>query len=139
MIEETGARQFLITGTARDVGQAAESLIEVYRGLLLGNEQISALRLALDEALSNAIRHGHHGDVTKEIRVDCFWDPAKVRLVVTDQGEGFNCRLVPDPTSCRNLLKECGRGLYIISAIMSDVSFNEKGNRISMTLNRTTC
>jgi len=136
MNDLSGSRQFLISGSNEHVLQLANSLLELYHSLGLTEKQISALKLALDEALTNAIVHGHGGDRTKLIRVDCEWNPAEVSIIVADNGPGFNCTKVPNPTSGCNLLKECGRGLYIISAIMARMSFNDKGNEIRMTLSR---
>ncbi len=136
MITPSGAKHFLIPGTPEKTREMAGTLLELYRGLELSDKQTSALKLALDEAVTNAVTHGHGGDRSKEITVRCEWTPDSVALTVSDQGKGFNCKKLPNPTKRSNLMKECGRGLYIISAIMSSVSFNEKGNEIRMTLDR---
>lgn len=133
---DSGAVNFEIPGECDKVCMTAQELVKIYRELELTQSQIDSLQLALDEAVTNAIEHGHKGDRSKTVRIDCSWDADAVHLSVTDHGSGFDCAALPDPTFNKNILKESGRGLYIISAIMNDVHFNEKGNTIYMTLNR---
>jgi len=139
MNDLSGFRQFLISGSCEHVKQLAASLLALCQSLGLNDRQTSALRLALDEAVTNAIVHGHGGDRSKLIRVDCQWTPSEITVTVADQGPGFNGSELPNPTRACNLLKESGRGLYIIFAIMSRVAFNDKGNEIMMTLSRHEC
>ena len=136
MIEPSGTRVFTIPGAPEKIEEMAANLLGLYVMLSLGEREVSALRLALDEAVTNAVKHGHQGDRTKVISVVCEWRPDAIVLTVTDQGSGFNCRRLPNPTCRRNLMKECGRGLYIITTIMTEVAFNDKGNEIRMTLRR---
>ncbi|MBL9032198.1 MAG: ATP-binding protein [Phycisphaerae bacterium] len=92
-----------------------------------------AVRLALEEALSNAFRHGHRGlphdtPATVEFRVS----DADVTLSIEDRGPGFRADAVPDPTLDENLELPSGRGLMLIRAYMASVHYNDKGNRVTM-------
>jgi len=136
MTPDSGKKRFVTCGTCDAVTQTSDALVELYESLGLSHEHITNLRLAFDEAVSNAVMHGHCGECERKIRIDCEWDDAAVTLVVADQGPGFDVKDVPDPTLRSNLLKESGRGLCIIRSIMSEVSFNDKGNEIRMTLKR---
>jgi len=95
-----------------------------------------AVRLALDEALSNAIRHGNQFDPRKS--VDVLWTIDEVQAVITvrDQGPGFDPADLPDPTLECNLERPHGRGVMLIRAYMTDVRFNERGNELTMTKRR---
>ena len=57
-------------------------------------------------------------------------DRRKASIAIMDEGEGFNPNEIPDPTLPENLVKDHGRGLYIVSNYVSEILFNEKGNRI---------
>jgi len=133
-IPASGLRTFDIPGTTEQIQAVARQLVELYTRLKIPEEKICSLKLALDEAVTNAVEHGHGGDCSRNIRITCRWKPGWVTLTVGDQGNGFDLGGVADPTTKANLLKESGRGLYIIASIMSDVTFNDKGNEISMTL-----
>jgi serine/threonine-protein kinase RsbW len=94
------------------------------------------LRVALAEALANAIQFGNESDPAKTVQVhaDLFVD--HIRLRVSDEGPGFDPSLVPDPRDPEKLESPCGRGLFIIRHLVERVEFNEKGNTIWMTLPR---
>ena len=94
------------------------------------------LRVALAEALANAIQFGNECDPNKIVQVhaDLFVD--HIRLQVSDEGPGFDPTLVPDPRDPEMLESPCGRGLFIIRHLAERVEFNEKGNTIWMILPR---
>jgi serine/threonine-protein kinase RsbW len=91
-----------------------------------------AVHLALEEAFLNAVKHGNKMDPKKTVTVECRIDDEKVDLRLTDQGEGFNPRGVPDPREGENLYRPEGRGLLLISAYMHVVEYNERGNGVHM-------
>jgi serine/threonine-protein kinase RsbW len=93
------------------------------------------VRLALDEAISNAIIHGH--DETLEnphqtVRVRFAAGPDRLMFVVEDTGDGFDYEHLPDPTADENLLNITGRGVYIMRKVMHEVVYNRKGNCVTM-------
>ncbi|NQT18403.1 MAG: ATP-binding protein [Planctomycetes bacterium] len=137
MTTDSGSRQFSICGACRAIEETSAALVQLFRELGLSDEKTFALKLAFDEAVTNALEHGHCGDCSQKISIRCKWDEENIILIVADQGPGFCCEDVPNPTIRDNLFKESGRGLYIINSLMSDVKFNEKGNEIRMTLKRT--
>jgi hypothetical protein len=57
----------------------------------------------------------------------------EARIVIRDDGPGFDVATVPDPFAPENLEKENGRGLMLIQSFMDEVAFNEKGNELTMT------
>ena len=93
-----------------------------------------AVRLALEEAIVNAFRHGHK-DLPKNetVGVEFEVDEDSIRLVVTDKGPGFTPDDVPDPTAVENLTKTSGRGLLLMRAYMTEITHNQAGNQIRMT------
>ena len=97
-----------------------------------------AIRLAVEEALSNAFKHGNQGDPDKQVRLDFSVDASKVEIEVEDEGSGFDPRHVPDPTEVENLQIPSGRGIVLMRSFMTNVSFNESGNRVRMTFQPST-
>ena len=101
-----------------------------------GRQALFRLRVALAEAVANAIQCGNGADPAKfvQVQVELFSD--RIRLAVTDEGPGFDPTAVPDPRDPGLLESPCGRGLFIIRHLAEQVEFNEKGNTIWMTLPR---
>lgn len=95
-------------------------------------EDTFGIHLAVEEALMNAIKHGNQRDPEKSVYVQCKVSPEMMRLVVEDEGQGFDPEAVPDPTLDENLELPSGRGLMLMRTFMSLVEFNDKGNRVTM-------
>ena len=90
------------------------------------------IRLCLEEAIKNSIIHGNKGDKTLTVLINYTLDSDKFTIEIEDQGQGFNIAGVPDPTTEDNLLKEGGRGVFIIRKIMDKAEYNSSGNKICM-------
>ncbi len=113
--------------------------------------------VALEEALSNALHHGNL-EVGSELRgsddqryyrllaerrrqppysarhvyVEASLTGDRAAFVVRDEGEGFDPAALPDPTDPANLEKCSGRGILLMRTFMDEVSFNQRGNAVTM-------
>jgi serine/threonine-protein kinase RsbW len=96
-----------------------------------------AVRLALEEALVNAIRHGNQGDPGKQVRVRYRVTTEQVWAEVEDQGQGFDPAGVPDPTSPEGMVRTSGRGLHLMRHFLSSVEYNERGNAVTLCKRRS--
>jgi serine/threonine-protein kinase RsbW len=95
------------------------------------------IEMALEESLSNAIRHGNRYDELKYVLVECKASSERFWLRVTDEGHGFQLQRVPDCTADENLECPGGRGLALIRAYMTNVEYNDRGNCVTMEKTRT--
>jgi serine/threonine-protein kinase RsbW len=92
-----------------------------------------AIRLALIEGITNAFEHGHHGICDdKPIRVEYRVSPEVVEVAIEDQGQGFSPEQLPDPTLEENISNPRGRGVMLMRAYMSEVVYNDAGNRVKL-------
>jgi serine/threonine-protein kinase RsbW len=99
---------------------------------------IFAVRLVLEEALVNAIRHGHRGDPSKVVRLRCWGNDSEVVATVKDQGDGFRPEAVPDPRTEETLERPSGRGLLLMRAYATSLIFNTRGNALIFRRRRST-
>lgn len=96
-----------------------------------------AVRLALEEALVNAFRHGHKDLPEDEtVSVEFRVTPDETEMAIEDQGPGFKPEDVPDPTLDENLTVPTGRGLLLMRAYMARVEYVGRGNRVEMLYKR---
>ncbi len=95
-------------------------------------EDIFAVHLALEEAFVNAVKHGNKMDPAKEVKIDYSVGSDKFEISMTDEGNGFDPNVVPDPRYGENLYKPNGRGLLLMRSYMDVVEFNERGNGVHM-------
>lgn len=91
-----------------------------------------ALKLALTEALTNAICHGNRGERDKFVEVEFHVDEQLALITIEDEGPGFDPASLPDPTLPENLEKSHGRGVMLMRAYMSEVRFHGRGNRVTL-------
>ncbi len=94
--------------------------------------EVFAIRLAVEEALVNAIKHGNGSDPAKKVRIDYEVDEIQVRIRIEDEGPGFDPETVPDPTDPEFLERPCGRGLMLMKHYMSRVHFSNRGSCVEM-------
>lgn len=94
--------------------------------------------VALSEALSNAILRGNGEDPRKAVQVRAEVNRAGLVVEVRDEGPGFDLEsATSDPTAPENLLREEGRGLFLMRALMDDVErYDDEGNVVRLTLRR---
>jgi serine/threonine-protein kinase RsbW len=95
-------------------------------------DQRWAVRLALEESLVNAMKHGNRLDPTRSVRVAYHISPEKSEVRIADQGRGFDPGQVPDPTADENLHKPCGRGIMLMRSYMDSVTFAAGGTEVHM-------
>jgi serine/threonine-protein kinase RsbW len=109
---------------------------EIERALLaqhFAERDIFSIKLALEEALVNAIKHGNQADRAKKIHVAYRVTPGRFEIRICDEGPGFDPSDVPDPLQVENLERPCGRGLLLMRHYMTDVTFLPPGNQVAMT------
>ena len=97
-----------------------------------GSQSTFAIKLALEEALINAIKHGNKLDPRKKVIVEAKVTPEQCEIQIEDQGPGFQRTCVPDPTADENLLKCSGRGILLMEAYMNKVEWSRRGRRVRM-------
>ena len=113
---------------ARRVQEGIEAVVKT----AFAEHEAFAIKMAVEEALVNAIKHGNQMDPDKSVRVAYALKPDRFDVRITDEGPGFNPEDVPDPTAPENLERPCGRGLLLIRYYMSAVTFQDDGRTIVM-------
>ena len=91
-----------------------------------------AIKIAVEEALVNAIKHGNKLDPAKRVIIEASISPKQAAISIEDEGPGFDRAAVPDPLSDENLEKPSGRGILLIESYMSAVSWSHGGRRVHM-------
>lgn len=97
---------------------------------------IADLAIAITELVNNAINHGNKQKGDKEVTLTLRYGDRKIEALVTDEGEGFDPNDIPDPLAEENLLKEIGRGIFIVKSLMDEFKYEsrpEGGTMISIT------
>jgi serine/threonine-protein kinase RsbW len=99
--------------------------------------EIFSIKMALEEAIVNAIKHGNQMDRAKLVRIAYRILPERFDVMIVDEGPGFNPEDVPDPTAPENLERPCGRGLLLMRHYMNQISYIGTGNTVVMSKSST--
>jgi serine/threonine-protein kinase RsbW len=129
-----GAGGFRVTipseyGAGRDV---QERILRDVEQSGFSTDNAFAIRIALEEAMVNAIKHGNRMDRTKKVHVEARVTPKRAEITIEDEGAGFDRGAIPDPTDESNLDKPSGRGILLIEAYMDGVEWSRGGRRLRM-------
>jgi len=125
-------RSLDIASTPPAVEEVCSRVTEELKAQGYGKDDVFAVHLALEEALTNAVIHGNQLAPDKQVRIDYVICPDKFEVSIADQGDGFDPEAVPDPRREENLYKTEGRGLLLMRSYMDSVEFNEVGNAVRM-------
>lgn len=131
------AMSFVIPSDLERGREIQEIILRACREVGFDEDAFFAVKLALDEAVTNAIRHGNKLDSRKQVEVVARVNAQRAEIEIRDEGPGFDRSKVPDPTCDENLDKCSGRGLLLIEAYMSNVSWSEDGRTIRMMKHNT--
>lgn len=124
--------QFSLPSTLDYITGAAAHLTEtLVRFGIITVEELN-LKIAIVEALTNAMEHGNGFDMNKLVKVEAKFLASKAEIKITDQGRGFNHQKLPNPTAPENLYKPRGRGIYMMHRLMDEVHFNRRGNSVRL-------
>ena len=108
----------------------ADTLKEKYG---ISEDIYANILICLSEVASNAIVHGNKEDEQKKVYINLEVHNNKLMIfTVSDEGEGFDYNILPDPTAPENLENLAGRGIFIMKQLADQCIFNSSGNEIEL-------
>jgi CheY-like chemotaxis protein/anti-sigma regulatory factor (Ser/Thr protein kinase) len=134
------AMQMLNLGGAGDVLRVGTALSEALRNAVdHGNLELSSSLREADDGSYEALRQRRQLEPPyrdRRVHVETFFSRTEARFTIRDEGPGFDPESLPDPTDPENLLKPSGRGIMLMRTFMDDVTFNERGNEVTLIRHR---
>lgn len=131
-----GAHREVLRDQATDIDRVQAMISSTLAALSYDDAARFAIRLALEEALVNAFRHGNRGQAGSSVTIEWTVTAELAEFRIQDQGEGFDPESVPDPTLDENLEIPSGRGIMLMRAYMHEVAFESPGNRLRLRYRR---
>jgi serine/threonine-protein kinase RsbW len=105
------------------------------RGFGADEEVIADIAISVTELVNNAMLHGNKSSADKSVTIEITRKKDKVTIIVIDEGMGFDPDIIPDPLAQENLMKEVGRGIFIVRSMMDKVELmpSAEGTAVSIT------
>lgn len=130
-----GRLELAFPSEVRHLRPAVDQVVDACEMIsITGSRADLNLRVAVGEAISNAILYGNREDPEKLVRLRAEFAPDRVRVTVSDEGEGFDPEAVDDPTRPENRDSPHGRGIFLMRELMDAVEYSGKGNRVTLVL-----
>jgi serine/threonine-protein kinase RsbW len=140
---ETGAKVFLdrdYPSTLDSVDEAEEEILRSAEEAGFDEDERLNIGMAVRECMVNAVVHGNRYNRNKLVHVAVWFGEARFTIRIADQGEGFEVKEVPDPLDESNLLRQSGRGLFLMGAFMDDVKVRKgevSGTQVTLVKNKS--
>jgi serine/threonine-protein kinase RsbW len=125
-----------LSSTYKSVADIERLIDKVCTNVGVNEDAYGNVLIAVTEAVNNAIQHGNKENERLSINVSVSDNREKVRFSVKDEGLGFDFENLPDPTAPENILKENGRGIFLMQNLADNVEFKGKGNEVSLFFNK---
>ncbi len=120
----------VIASDQRETAAAKDAIIHELEQHLYSEDITFGIKLALEEALANAVKHGNRADPDKKITVSYAVSDEKAVIIVRDEGSGFEPENIPDCTEPERLPMPNGRGIMLIRSYMDEVCYRDNGREI---------
>jgi serine/threonine-protein kinase RsbW len=118
------------------VDSAEQLVLDVARKAGFQEEDLHKIGMAVRESMVNAVVHGNQYSAHKKVRVSVSKGQDRLTVTISDQGKGFELEALPDPLSEENLLRNSGRGIFLIRAFMDELHvrrLSPAGTEVTLT------
>ncbi|MGA9364692.1 MAG: ATP-binding protein [Bacteroidota bacterium] len=133
-----GTKHFRMTmhSSPKHIHRVEKFLQRVNRSAHLDEIQFNKVLISTTEAVNNAIFHGNKSDPQKNVYLACELSKERMILRVRDSGAGFDPHKIANPLDESNLLRESGRGIFLMRTLMDKVQYHlsEDGSEVEMVL-----
>ncbi len=138
MSENSTELHEMIIPSLPDQIQHVEKKCEELAGLAgFSEDERDTFAIAATEMVANAIYHGNKSNPRKTVHIRFYLSPGRLSVHITDQGQGFDPTAVPDPLLPENLLKDNGRGIFIVRSMMDSVEYRFDPGGTTVILTKT--
>jgi serine/threonine-protein kinase RsbW len=130
----TNRVSYTLDSTLESVNRAESKALEMAARGGFNEDSQQNIAMAVREAAVNAVLHGNAYDPQKKFVVAYEITPQALVITITDQGRGLDPENIPDPLSPDNLMKNSGRGIFLIRAFMDEVTIRNLNPGTEITL-----
>jgi len=121
-------KELTIASSQHSLQEADDFIESTLEELGIDKSIVADVAITSTELINNAILHGNKGDASKKVMIRLQVDDDTICVDIIDQGDGFDATSVPDPLAEENLLKEVGRGIFIVKSLVDSLEYdNEPG------------
>lgn len=117
---ETETVDQFLDSTLESVDSAEEIAVQVAQNAGFEEDDLNKIAMAVRESMVNAVVHGNRYNSRKRVHLSVSKEPDRLLVKVGDEGDGFDYEHLPDPLAEENLLRNSGRGIFLMRAFMDE-------------------
>ncbi len=121
-----------ISSRTQSIRKVSDEILKSLEPYNIDEGRAFDIKLSIEEAVRNAIVHGNRSDRKLSVKVSWKVDAGAVIIEVEDEGKGFDHKAVLDPTHKENIMRTCGRGVFLIKKLMDEAEYVGAGNKLRM-------
>ncbi len=119
-----------------EIKRLGEQIVNLMQTAGFPEHDIFRVRLASEEAFTNAVKHGNRFHADKRLHISYAVRRDYVSIEIEDEGPGFYVDEIPDPRLPEHLLRGHGRGVLLMRKYTDCMTFNKRGNCVTLRWNR---
>ncbi|XWN37008.1 MAG: ATP-binding protein [Balneola sp.] len=119
-----------VEASTSQLAKVRDFVAEHAESLGLSEKEIGNIRLAVDEAYTNIIKHAYKNFPAKPVEIELGSDNSQLWISIKDEGESFDPGAYNEP-DIRERIKNKqrgGMGVYLIRKLMDNVQYNRSGH-----------
>lgn len=125
-----------LKSTHEESEKVPDFVIDIQKMCKLNDEITGNLMLLLSEAVTNAIEHGNEFDPKKFAEIEVEITENEIVASVKDEGAGFKPSDQENPLDQENLLKDSGRGVFLLKELSDGMEYLDNGTQLRFLLKR---
>ncbi len=114
------------------ISKVEKFIDEISANVNISSEIYGKILIATIEAVNNAIVHGNKLNSNKIVRVKIESEGNRLKVIVEDEGTGFDFYNLPDPTTPQNIENISGRGVFLMRKLSDEINFFNNGSLVEL-------
>ncbi|HOA08715.1 MAG TPA: ATP-binding protein [Tenuifilaceae bacterium] len=114
------------------ISKVEKFIDEISANVNISSEIYGKILIATIEAVNNAIVHGNKLNSNKIVRVKIESEGNRLKVIVEDEGPGFDFYNLPDPTTPQNIENISGRGVFLMRKLSDEINFFNNGSLVEL-------
>lgn len=132
-LKSVGSRLWLtLPSQQQQVCHVEKFVSQIFSKFNINRDTYGNILISLTEAVNNAIIHGNRQDKSKKVKVSFEKRNRDVAFRVSDEGQGFDYKNLPDPTAPENICECGGRGVFLMHQLSDDIKYTNHGRTVEM-------
>lgn len=128
-------KEITINSSVENLAYVEKEIEAIFDEFEISFDLFGNVLISVTEAVTNAISYGNRNDVTKQVKISFKKQSGRLNVGISDEGQGFDYELLPDPTDPENIEKLEGRGIFLMKSLSDGLSFSDEGSKVDMFFN----